>query len=60
MSNDTGLAHQGVGQGRLAMVDMSDDRHVPDVRLLVHDPTDLVCSEVHLIKEGSHKIGGKS
>lgn len=30
------------------MVHMGDDRHVPDVGLLVHDGPDLVYCEVHL------------
>ena len=33
------------------MVHVSDDRHVPDVGLVVHDLTDLVYRKVHLEKE---------
>lgn len=46
--DDTGLGHQGVRQSRLAVVDVGDDGHVPDVLLLVHHPTDLVHGEIHL------------
>lgn len=52
-SNDTGLGHQGVGQSRLAVIDVSDDGHVADVPLLVHHGTDFVHSEVHL---QTHKL----
>lgn len=36
------------------MVHVGDDRHVPDVGLLVHDALDLVYCEVHLgrVEEG--------
>lgn len=46
--NNTGLGHQGVGQCRLSMIDMSNHRHIPYVSLLVHHKTDLIYSEVHL------------
>jgi hypothetical protein len=47
LSNDTGLADKRVSQGRLAVIDVSDHRHVANVRTLVHDHADLVYSEVH-------------
>lgn len=48
--DDTGFGNQRVCQCRLAVVDVSDDRHVADVPLLVHHPTDLVYCEIHLHK----------
>ena len=47
-SNDARLAHQGVRQRRLAVVNMCYHRHVANIFLLVHDLTDLVNCEVHL------------
>lgn len=47
-SNDSGLGNQGIRQGRLAVVNVSDDGHVTDVPLLVHHATDLVYGEIHL------------
>jgi hypothetical protein len=46
--DDAGLGDEGIGQGRLAVIDVGDDGHVADVVLLVHDPADLVDCEVHL------------
>lgn len=48
--DDTGFGDQRVRQSRLAVVDVGDDRHVADVPLLVHHPTDLVYGEIHLRK----------
>ena len=46
--NDTGLGQQGVGQSRLAVVDVSNNTHVTNVMLLVHNGTDLVHGKIHL------------
>lgn len=46
--DDARLAHEGVGERGLAVVHVSDDRHVSDVGFLVHDGTDLIYCEVHL------------
>mmetsp|Transcript_42646 Transcript_42646/g.56307 ORF Transcript_42646/g.56307 Transcript_42646/m.56307 type:complete len:802 (-) Transcript_42646:104-2509(-) len=45
-SDDTGFCDEGVGQGRLAVVDVGNDRHVTDGIRFVHDLTDLIDSEV--------------
>lgn len=60
--DDTCLAHQGVRQSGLAMVHAANDRHVPDVGLLVHDGPDLVYCEVHLgrVEEGRVMTGQHS
>ena len=50
-SNDASLGNERVGQGGLAVIDVRDDGHVPDVVLLVHDRADLVDREVHLRAE---------
>ena len=47
--DDTGLSHQGVGQGGLAVVHVGNHGHVSDVPLLVHAFSHLVYCEVHLI-----------
>ena len=44
--NNTGLCDEGVSQRRLAVVDVSDNRHVTDGLRVVHDLTDLVDREV--------------
>lgn len=46
--DDSGLGDQGIRQGRLAVVNVSDDGHITDVLLLVHHATDLVYGEIHL------------
>ena len=46
--DDASLTHEGVGQRRLAVVDVRYHRHVTNVPLFVHDLTDLVDREVHL------------
>ncbi|GKT92871.1 elongation factor 2 [Colletotrichum tofieldiae] len=43
--DDTGLGQKGVGEGRLSVIDVSNDGHVTDVRGLVHEPTDLLDGE---------------
>jgi hypothetical protein len=48
-SNDTSMGNQRVGEGGLAMIDMSDNAHITDVGLLVHDLTDLIDGKVHHI-----------
>ena len=50
MSNEhnTHLGHKRVSEGRLAVVDMCDHGHVPDVLLLVHAFPHLVSCEVNL------------
>ena len=47
-SNDTSFTDEGVSQCGLAMIYVSNHRHVADVVLLVHDLTDLVCRKIHL------------
>ena len=47
-SNDTSFGQKGICQGRFAVVDVSNNRHVSDIVLLVHDTTDLVYGKVHL------------
>lgn len=47
--DDPRLGHQWVGQRGLPMVHVGYHRHVSDVGLFVHDGTDLVHSEVHLL-----------
>lgn len=46
--NNTSLGDQGVSQGGLAVIHVSDDGHVADVTLLVHQATDFVDGEVDL------------
>ncbi len=48
-SNDPGFGHQRVRQSGLPVIHVGNHRHVPDVGLLVHDGTDLIHSEVHLV-----------
>lgn len=55
--NDTGGRNQGVRQRRLAMIDMSNNRHVPDVVLLVHDLAHLVHRKVH---HDGRRVGGNA
>lgn len=43
--DNTGLGEKGVGEGRLAVIDVGNDRHVTDIGRLVHEPTDLVDRE---------------
>ena len=45
-SNNTGFGDEGVCQGRLAVIDVSDNRHVTDLIRVSHDFSDLVNSEV--------------
>ena len=48
--DDTGLGDQGVGEGGFAVIDVSNDGHVSDVLLFVHDLTDLVnCKIDHVV-----------
>lgn len=44
--DNTGLGDQGVGQGRLAVIDVSNDGHVTNVRNLVHKASNFLNSEV--------------
>ena len=44
----THLGDERVGECGLAMVNVGDHGHVPDVLLLVHAFPHLVCCEVHL------------
>ena len=48
VGNNTSTAHKGVGEGSLAVVDVRNHGHGPDVVLEVHDGTQLVDSKVHL------------
>ena len=45
-SNNTGFGNEGVCQGRLAVIDVSDNRHVTDLVRITHDFSNLVNSEV--------------
>ena len=47
--DDARLAHERVGERRLAVVDVRNHGHVADVLLLVHERTDLVDGEVNLL-----------
>ena len=40
--DDASLAHEGVGERGLAVIDVSNHRHVADVRPLVHNSTNLL------------------
>lgn len=53
--NDTGFGQKRISQRRFAVIDVSNNRHVSDIVLFVHNGTDLVYGEVHLGKE-SEKI----
>lgn len=44
--DDTSLADKGIREGALAVIDVCDDGHVPDVLLIVHDGSDFFNSEV--------------
>ena len=51
-SNNAGFCDKGVGKGALAVVDVSNDRHVADVIRRVHDLADLIDGEVgHCVVE---------
>ena len=54
--NYSHLGDQGVGEGGLAVVDVSDHGHVPDVLLLVHAFPHLVGCEVNLQNVSHEKI----
>ena len=56
----TYLGDQRVGEGGLAVVDVRDDGHVPDVLLLVHAFSHLVCCEVNLEVSSNKKQNFKS
>merc|ERR1711936_59900 len=45
--DDTSLGDEGIGEGGLAVVDVRNHGHVPDVLLLVHAFPHLVCCEVN-------------
>jgi len=45
--NDTGTLDEGVGEGGLSVIDVSNNGHVPDVEGLVHQLPDLVDGEVN-------------
>ena len=49
--NDTGFCDEGVGKGALAVVDVSNDRHVADVIRMIHDLADLIDGEVGHVVE---------
>ena len=50
------LGDEGIGEGGLAVVDVRDHGHVPDVLLLVHAFPHLVGCEVNLQKVSHEKI----
>lgn len=43
--DDTGLGQQRVGQGRFAVVDMSNNTHVTNIGRLLHEIVDLIDGE---------------
>lgn len=43
--DDTGLGQQRIGQGRFAVVDMSNNTHVTNIARLLHEIVDLVDGE---------------
>ena len=48
--NNTSFGNEGVSEGGLAVIDVSDDRHVTDLVRLTHDFSNLVNSEVwHIV-----------
>lgn len=49
--NDTSLANDRVGHCGLTVIDVSNNRHVTDVGLVVHHLADLVNCEVHHLRE---------
>lgn len=57
--DDARLGHQRVREGGLAVVDVRDHGHVPDVVLLVHDLTELVRGEVNLWELSSEQESGR-
>lgn len=58
IGNNTGLGDQSISQSRLAVVDVSNDGHVTNIRLLVHHATELINSKVHLRKKLIHDQDG--
>ena len=59
--DDSSLGDEGVCQGGLAVIDVSNHGHVSDILLFVHDLTDLVNREVDHIAGDSdvlNKIKG--
>ena len=55
VGNNTSAAHEGVGEGSLAVVDVRNHGHGPDVVLEVHDGAQLINSKVHLINKEDKK-----
>lgn len=49
--DDTGLGQQRVGQGRFAVVDMSNNTHVTNIARLLHEIVDLVDGEARQERE---------
>jgi len=45
-SDDTSFTDKRVSKGRLAVIDVSNDGHISDVLLLVHDLTDLIYRKI--------------
>ncbi|VUC22096.1 unnamed protein product [Clonostachys rosea] len=54
--DNTGLGQQGVGQGRLAVVDVGNDGHVSDIGGLVHEGPDLVDRKAIMVKQYVSKL----
>jgi hypothetical protein len=42
LGNNTSTTHERVGKSRLSVIDVSNNRHVTNVMLLVHDLTELI------------------
>jgi hypothetical protein len=47
LGNDTSSSDKRIGQSGLAVVDVSNDRHITDVMGLIHNESHLVHSKVH-------------
>jgi hypothetical protein len=56
--DNAGLREEGVGQRRLAVVDVGDDGHVTDVRRLVHQGADLFDGEAAFAHTVSQRSRG--
>jgi hypothetical protein len=47
LGNDTSSSDERIGQSGLAVIDVSNDRHITDVMGLIHNESHLVHSKVH-------------
>jgi hypothetical protein len=55
---NTGSSDQGIGQGRLSVIDVGNDGHVTDVLGAIHNFSELINSEVHhvVLQKSAQKI----